>query len=583
MSLQALGSNVVAQRSLATAANAAVSSTTHSVRVERGDTLSAIAARHGVTLDALLAANPQIANPDRIDIGQRVQLPVAERQVTVRAGDTLGAIASRHGVSVEALVRANDIDNPNLIFPGDVLRVPSSQPAASGRSPASDRPAAPAAGAPPDPAAGRITPGRLPDTTGLSAAERFDLYAAQVQQFGDAGAQADLAAGRRVILSLRVDTDTRSHQGRGQYDDRIVVLQQSADGRKQAVELRANTDPSGQYEDGGPFTRRAVGGNYGGDGRGDQGRLADGTYRFTRGTFLGATALMAGNDQVTQRDTNHNGRFDDGVTTARGSYGMHIHIGGQENTYSAGCLTLPPDEHARLFEALGGQNNVRAVVVNTARLSASAAAPAASAARPTAASGLPANSDPAQRGLSEADWQRAARTLGVDVAAIKAVAEVEAPRTGFLADGRPRILFEAHQFSDRTGGRFDSSHPGISSARWNRDLYQGGAAEYTRLTEAMALNGDAALQSASWGRFQIMGFNHQAAGYASVRDFVAAMYQNEGRQLDAFVTFIQADPAMHRALRNHDWASFAAAYNGPGYAANQYDTRMAEAYARLSP
>ena len=228
-----------------------------------------------------------------------------------------------------------------------------------------------------------------------------------------------------------------------------------------------------------------------------------------------------------------------------------------------------------MFDALGNQNSVRSVVVNTARLTASDAAPAPVPATQTPPAG-------AQRGLSEADWQRAATTLGVDVAAIKAVAEVEAPRTGFLADGRPRILFEAHQFSDRTDGQFDRSHPGISSARWNRDLYQGGAAEYTRLNEAMALDSDAALRSASWGRFQIMGFNHQAAGYANVRDFVVGMQHSEGRQLDAFVSFIQAHPAMHTALRNHDWASFAAAYNGSGYAANQYDTRMAEAHARFS-
>jgi LysM repeat protein len=570
MSLQALSATSSTARSYTPDSS---SDSANSVRVERGDTLSGIAARHGVSLGALLAANPQIHNPDRIDIGQRLQLPAAERQVTVKPGDTLGQIAARFGVSADALARANQIDNPNLIFPGDVLRVPAAPGASRGSAGAVPTPPRAATPVP----TGRVTPGQLPNTAGMSEAQRYELYAAQVQQFGDASAQADLAAGRRVILSLRVDTDTRVNQGKGAYDDRMVVLWQGADGSRHAVELRANTEPSGQYEDGGPYMRRAVGGNYGGDARGDQGRLADGTYRFTRGTFQGAVALMAGSDQVTQRDTNHNGRFDDGVTTARGSYGMHIHIGGQNNTYSAGCLTLPPEEHARLFEALGGQNTVRSVLVNTSRLTAAQTTPTAAAPGDVTA----AHPD-VQRGLTAADWQRAATALGVDVAAIQAVAEVEAPRTGFLADGRARILFEAHQFSSRTDGAYDRSHPGISSPRWNRDLYQGGAAEYTRLEQAMALNGDAALASASWGRFQIMGFNHEAAGYGNVREFVAAMQQGEGRQLDAFVSFIQADPAMHRALRNHDWASFAAAYNGPGYAANQYDTRMAAAYARFN-
>jgi LysM repeat protein len=535
------------------------------VTVKRGDTLSDIAQRHGVSLQALITANPQISDPDRIFVGQRINLPDAPANVTVQRGDTLSGIAARHGVSVEALARANGISDPDLIFPGDRLRIPTPAAAPDSTPPPTPAPAG-------TPIAGRVQPGRLPDTAGLTEAQRYDLYAAQVQQFGSAEAKADLAAGRRVILALRNDTDTRANRGLGVYDDRMVVLWRDGNGTRHAEELRANTDPSGQYEPGGPYTRRAVGGNYGGDARGDQGRLADGTYTHTRGTFLGARALMAGNDQVTERDTNHNGRFDDGVRTARGSYGMHIHIGGQNNTYSAGCLTLAPAEHARLFEALGGQNTVRTVVVNTRRLEASAEPAAPSA--PAGGTG--------SRTLTEADWQRAAQALGVDVAAIKAVAQVEAPGSGFLADGRPKILFEAHQFSDRTGGRYDRSHPGISSPRWNRDLYVGGAGEHTRLAEAMALNRTAALESASWGRFQIMGFNHRAAGYSNVEDFVAAMRQGEGRQLDAFVSFIRADPAMHRALQRHDWAAFARAYNGEGYAANQYDTRMADAYRRLA-
>jgi LysM repeat protein len=534
------------------------------VTVRRGDTLWAIAQRHGVSLQALIEANPQLSDPDRIQVGQRINLPGEQRSVTVQRGDTLSGIADRFGVSTAALARANGIDDPDLIFPGDRLRIPdAAPPAAPERSPTA--PAAPSA------PAGRVTPGRLPDTAGLTEGQRYDLYAAQIQRYGDAGAKADLAAGRRVVLALRNDTDTRINRGLGAYDDRMVVLWRGSDGTRHAVELRANTEPSGQYEPGGPYTRRAVGGNYGGDARGDQGRLADGTYTHTRGTFLGARALLAGNDQVTERDTNHNGRFDDGVRTARGSYGMHIHIGGQSNTYSAGCLTLAPAEHARLFEALAGQNTVRTVLVNTNRLQAS---------------GEPAPTTPAagsgSRTLTEADWQRAATALGVDVPAIKAVAEVEAARSGFLADGRPKILFEAHQFSDRTGGRYDRSHPSISSPRWNRDLYVGGAGEHTRLAQAAALDRTAALESASWGRFQIMGFNHRAAGYGNVEAFVAAMGQGEGRQLDAFVSFIRAHPGMHAALQRHDWAGFAAAYNGPGYAANQYDTRMAEAYRRLA-
>src|SRR5690606_34779310 len=75
---------------------------------------------------------------------------------------------------------------------------------------------------------------------------------------------------------------------------------------------------------------------------------------------------------------------------------------------------------------------------------------------PTAAS-----SDGSTR-LSMADYQRAASALGVDVATVRAVADVESSGGGFLADGRPKILFERHIFARETGGRFNQSHPGIS-------------------------------------------------------------------------------------------------------------------------
>lgn len=193
----------------------------------------------------------------------------------------------------------------------------------------------------------------------------------------------------------------------------------------------------------------------------------------------------------------------------------------------------------------------------------------------------PASGGPPQRGISEADYAAAARRLGVDVAAVKAVAEVEAAGNGFLPSGKPKVLFEAHVFSQRTGGRHDASHPDISSPRWNRALYgAGGEHQWARFSQAYRLDPQAAMQSASWGRFQIMGFNHKAAGYHDVASFVDAMKRSEAAQLDAFASFIQSNPAMHRALQQHDWTAFARAYNGPGYAQNAYDQKIAEAYRR---
>lgn len=178
--------------------------------------------------------------------------------------------------------------------------------------------------------------------------------------------------------------------------------------------------------------------------------------------------------------------------------------------------------------------------------------------------------------LEQQDFEAAAEALKVPVSRVKAVCEVEAPRGGFDAEDRPRILFEAHHFSRLTGRVYDALHPRISSRTANRSLYtSSNASEHARLAEAVMLNREAALQSASWGRFQIMGFNYGACGFGDVQSFINAMYAGEPEHLQAFVRFLS--PAMKTALRNGDWARFAAMYNGPGYKANRYDEKLAAA------
>lgn len=189
-----------------------------------------------------------------------------------------------------------------------------------------------------------------------------------------------------------------------------------------------------------------------------------------------------------------------------------------------------------------------------------------------------ASSDGSTR-LSMADYQRAASALGVDVATVRAVADVESSGGGFLADGRPKILFERHIFARETGGRYNHSHPGISGPAGGYGA--GGANQHLRFDQAYALDPAAAMKSASWGEFQIMGFNHRMVGYDTVGQFVEAMRGSAGNQLDAFVQFIES-AGLKGALQNKDWAGFARGYNGPAYAQNQYDTKMAAAYARYA-
>lgn len=183
--------------------------------------------------------------------------------------------------------------------------------------------------------------------------------------------------------------------------------------------------------------------------------------------------------------------------------------------------------------------------------------------------------------IADGDFERAATRLACEVAVVRAVAEVESGgRTGFLKDKRPKILFESRWFHKLTGGKYDESHPSISTPRWVRN-YKGGAAEYGRLAEAVGLDRAAALKSASWGMFQILGVNHAVAGFGTVEDYVKAQLESEGAHLDAFVNFVISN-RIDDELRDKRWSDFARQYNGPGYKQNRYDEKMAEAYAKYA-
>lgn len=183
------------------------------------------------------------------------------------------------------------------------------------------------------------------------------------------------------------------------------------------------------------------------------------------------------------------------------------------------------------------------------------------------------------QGLTHQDFLRAANRLRCDVAAIRAVCEVEAPKGGFFPDGTPTTLFEGHKFSSFTGGIYDESHPAISYPSWTREHYGGWMREKERLAEAITLDREAALKSASWGKFQIMGFNHKAAGFPNVQKFVNAMYAGEAEQLDAFVNFVIHEK-LDDEMRERRWAAFARKYNGPGFARNKYHLKLAAAYEK---
>lgn len=186
--------------------------------------------------------------------------------------------------------------------------------------------------------------------------------------------------------------------------------------------------------------------------------------------------------------------------------------------------------------------------------------------------------------LAQADINAAAETLGVQVAALMAVNEVESGGEGFLPGGPPVVLFERHVMHKRLADAGQDAdalaarYPDMVNPK--RGGYKGGAQEWYRLNLARQIDPAIASESASWGAFQIMGYHWRTLGYESIDDFVAAMSRNEAAQLDAFVRFILADERLHKALKARKWSDFAKGYNGPAYKENLYDAKLQRAYER---
>ena len=193
--------------------------------------------------------------------------------------------------------------------------------------------------------------------------------------------------------------------------------------------------------------------------------------------------------------------------------------------------------------------------------------------------------------ITRAGLSRALAALDLapgQAAALWAVFEVETAGLtqgfGFRADRRPQILFERHKFREFTNRRFDAGDPDISGPQGG---YGALGAQYVKLEKAIArceeagLGAEPALKSASWGIGQVMGFNHLSAGFPTAETMVGAMVEGEDAQLLAMTGFLNAN-GLSRYLGMHNWVRFARGYNGPGFAANHYDVKLAEQYARFS-
>lgn len=177
--------------------------------------------------------------------------------------------------------------------------------------------------------------------------------------------------------------------------------------------------------------------------------------------------------------------------------------------------------------------------------------------------------------ITPGQMQAFADRLGVSLRQLAAVAELESRGSGFDAQGRPKILFERHVFHRLTKGRFspasfsDPKFGGYSESSWEK------------LALACGRDPAAAFASASWGKFQVMGFHAAALGFPSSFALAVSTTASEAAHYELICRFIEVNklavPMRAISADPRDCRAFARAYNGADYARNRYDDKLARA------
>lgn len=179
--------------------------------------------------------------------------------------------------------------------------------------------------------------------------------------------------------------------------------------------------------------------------------------------------------------------------------------------------------------------------------------------------------------LTDEDFRIVAEELDVEVAAIKAVAVIEAGVSlkGFFAPGVPVINFDRAMYNrfrskvaDKSGAKNEKVPTGLTGYALQ---------EWTQLVNARRSNRQGADMGTFWGMFQIGGFNYRLCGCQTIDEFVRLMSYSELEQLELFAAFIK-NTGMLGDLKAKNWAAFARKYNGASYARRGYHTKMANAY-----
>lgn len=205
--------------------------------------------------------------------------------------------------------------------------------------------------------------------------------------------------------------------------------------------------------------------------------------------------------------------------------------------------------------------------------------------------------------VTKQDIEDAANELKCDADLIFAIAKQESGHSSFLKIGTktvPTILYERHWFKKLTKpsksapSPYEEKYHDICASAYHiakrktigkgsekksifvdqvtgkeaksNDIYgTPGLSQYRRLVKAHQLDKKAALQACSWGKFQIMGFNYNSAGYDDVFSFVKAMCTGDPAHIKAFLKFAKSNPVLLDGLRNRNYEKIAEGHNGAAW------------------
>lgn len=228
----------------------------------------------------------------------------------------------------------------------------------------------------------------LPQLPFLAPRLAHDFYGSLAFQRGSDAAKKAFIRGETLLVALRRNSSTLWNKGRGSYDDHIAVLRGRGKTRSARI-FPICTEPCAQYSQrsapkdtgrvdaryGSVKHRKADGVDINSDGIKDAGRLIAGTYQYFEkvGGVLGGRAFQVKTTQTAERDTDGDGRFtrhDPSRIDRRGAgTTMYIHRGGAvgekgNNTWSAGCQTIPLNVYPDFHNALGSSRQFFYVLIN---------------------------------------------------------------------------------------------------------------------------------------------------------------------------------------------------------------------------